>query len=70
MLDLMTYSRAAVLDRMLRCVHIVELHILKGWHKENNISVNVRADPTSCRFLTKSDIFSLSAGCHRAENDR
>lgn len=30
MLDLMTHSRVAVLDIMFRCVHIVELHLLKG----------------------------------------
>lgn len=37
----------------------------------HKISVNVRALPASPPLLRKSDVVcSLSAGCHRAENDR
>lgn len=39
--------------------------------KKNNKSVNVRALPASPSLLRKSDVVcSLSAGCHRAKDDR
>lgn len=49
----------------------LKVSFLRPSKKENNISVNVKALPASPWLLRKSDVVcSLSAGCHKAENDR
>ncbi len=73
-------SRLHFTGKNARMLYMLESDILKeGWselkvwriQKENNISVNVRALPASPSLLRKSDVVcSLSAGCHRVENDR
>lgn len=52
-------------------VWVRRISFLSSTKKKANISVNVRALPASLWMLRKSDVIcSLSAGRHRAENDK